>query len=134
MSTSEWYDTYPETMTETEYVALPENVAQMIEVVYGRIIRCESAAPEHNRIARRLANAIEAARSPLDPSPHRAPGRKTRSTRRHSTRAQGYRSIWSSYWTRNMRLLASANSISMRQQVSTGCIVSTGRSWSWTTR
>jgi Uma2 family endonuclease len=48
-------------------VALPENVARMIEVVYGRIIRCESAAPEHNRIARRLANAIEAARSPLDP-------------------------------------------------------------------
>jgi Uma2 family endonuclease len=67
VSTSEWYDTYPETMTETEYATLPESIARTIEVVYGRIIRSESAAPEHNRIARRLANAIEAARSPLDP-------------------------------------------------------------------
>lgn len=67
MTTSEWYDVYPETITEAEYEALPENVSRTIEVVYGRIIRCESPAPEHNRIARRLANAIEAARSPLDP-------------------------------------------------------------------
>lgn len=67
MTTSDWYDVYPEVITEEEYEALPEGVSRAIEVVYGRVIRCESPSPEHNRIARRLANAIEAARSPVDP-------------------------------------------------------------------
>ncbi len=67
MTTSEWYDVYPEVITEEEYEALPESVSRTIEVVYGRVIRCEPPSPEHNRIARRLANAIEAARSPVDP-------------------------------------------------------------------
>lgn len=67
VTTAQWYDVYPETITEAEYEALPEGVSKTIEVVYGRIIRCESPVPEHNRIARRLANALEAARSPVDP-------------------------------------------------------------------
>ena len=67
MTRPEWYDIYPEIITEPEYEALPESVSRTIEVVYGRIIRCESPVPEHNRIARRLANALEAARSPVDP-------------------------------------------------------------------
>ncbi|HXA60899.1 MAG TPA: Uma2 family endonuclease [Streptosporangiaceae bacterium] len=67
MSTPAWYDAFPETMTEAEYLALPENIARDIEVVYGRIIRCESAAPGHNLIARRLSTALEAARSTIGP-------------------------------------------------------------------
>lgn len=67
MSTPEWYEVYPEAITEAEYEALPEGVARTIEVVYGRIVRCESPTPEHNRIARRLANALEGARSAADP-------------------------------------------------------------------
>lgn len=67
MTSVKWWEVFPEIITEAEYEALPEDVARVIEVVYGRVIRCESPVPEHNRIARRLANAIEAARSPLDP-------------------------------------------------------------------
>jgi Uma2 family endonuclease len=67
VTTSDWHDAYPEVISEEEYEALPESVSRAIEVVYGRVIRCESPSPEHNRIARRLANAIEAARSPVDP-------------------------------------------------------------------
>ena len=43
------------------------SVSRAIEVVHGRVIGCESPSPVHNRIGRRLANAIEAARSPVDP-------------------------------------------------------------------
>jgi Uma2 family endonuclease len=67
VSIAEWYDAYPEVVTEEEYAAMPEGVARTIEVVYGRIVRCESPVPEHNRIARRLAHALEEARSPIDP-------------------------------------------------------------------
>lgn len=35
--------------------------------MHGHIIKCESPAPRHNRIARRLANALESAGSPSDP-------------------------------------------------------------------
>jgi Uma2 family endonuclease len=63
MRTPDWY-ALPETITEDDYEALPEDVCRTIEVVYGHVIRCQSPSPEHNRVARRLANAIEAARNP----------------------------------------------------------------------
>lgn len=67
MSTPAWYDDLPAVMTEDEYIALSEDVSRDIEVVHGHIIRCESPAPGHNRIARRLAVALEGARSPEGP-------------------------------------------------------------------
>jgi Uma2 family endonuclease len=66
MTTPDWYS-LPETITEDDYEALPEDVCRTIEVVYGHVIRCQSPSPEHNRVARRLANAIESARSPAGP-------------------------------------------------------------------
>jgi Uma2 family endonuclease len=67
VSIPDWYKSFPEVMTEEEYEALPEEVARRIEVVHGHVIRCQSPSPEHNRIARRLANAIERAFSPSGP-------------------------------------------------------------------
>jgi Uma2 family endonuclease len=63
MSTPAWFDDFPETMSEEEYAALPEDIARMVEIVHGHIIRCESPAPVHNRIARRLAGGLEMGRS-----------------------------------------------------------------------
>lgn len=54
-------------MTEAEYRQLPEDVSGTIEVVNGHVIKCESAVPRHARIARRMANALEAARAPSGP-------------------------------------------------------------------
>lgn len=62
-----WFDELPESMSEAEHRNLLEDVSRTIEVVYGHVIKCESPAPRHNRIARRLANAIEAARTPSGP-------------------------------------------------------------------
>jgi Uma2 family endonuclease len=67
MSTPGWFDDLPEYMTEAEYRELSEKVARTIEIVHGHVIRCESPTPRHNRIARRLSFALEAARSPADP-------------------------------------------------------------------
>jgi Uma2 family endonuclease len=67
VSIPDWYKSFPEVMTEEEYEALPEEVCSRIEVVHGHVIRCESPPPEHNRIARRLANALEDALSPAGP-------------------------------------------------------------------
>jgi hypothetical protein len=64
VSTPAWYDELPQAMSEAEYRALPEEVARTIEVVHGHVIRCESPSPRHNRIARRLAGALEAVRTP----------------------------------------------------------------------
>ena len=50
-------------MTEVEYRELSEEISRTIEIVHGHVIKCESPTPRHNRIARRLANALEAARS-----------------------------------------------------------------------
>jgi Uma2 family endonuclease len=50
-------------MTEEQYRRLPEESARAIEVVHGHVIVCESPVPEHNRVARRLAGALEAAPS-----------------------------------------------------------------------
>lgn len=52
-------DSLPHEMTEEQYRQLPEDVAREIEVVHGHVIVCESPTPEHNRVARRLANALE---------------------------------------------------------------------------
>jgi Uma2 family endonuclease len=64
MRTPGWYDEFPEIVTEEQYEALPEEVCRTIEVVHGRIIRCESPTPRHNLIARRLAAVLEDARDP----------------------------------------------------------------------
>ncbi|WP_067665455.1 Uma2 family endonuclease [Nocardia miyunensis] len=52
-------DSLPHEMTEEQYRSLPEAVARGIEVVHGHVIVCESPSPEHNRIARRMANTLE---------------------------------------------------------------------------
>ncbi|MFE3188783.1 Uma2 family endonuclease [Nocardia sp. NPDC059240] len=52
-------ESLPHSMTEEQYRQLPEALAREIEVVHGHVIVCESPAPEHNRIARRLAGALE---------------------------------------------------------------------------
>ncbi len=52
-------DSLPHEMTEEQYRRLPEVIARGIEVVHGHVIVCESPSPEHNRIARRMANALE---------------------------------------------------------------------------
>ena len=67
MSSPGWFDDFPEYLTEAEYRDLSEEISRTIEVVHGHIIKCESPTPRHNRIARRLANALEASRSPAGP-------------------------------------------------------------------
>ena len=67
MSGPEWFDSFPEYLTEADYRDLPEEFSRSIEIVHGHVIRCESPAPRHNRIARRLANALEDSRSPAGP-------------------------------------------------------------------
>jgi Uma2 family endonuclease len=67
VNSPEWFDDFPVFVTEAEYRELDEKIARTIEIVHGHVIRCESPAPRHNRIARRLANALETARSPSGP-------------------------------------------------------------------
>jgi len=67
MGSKEWYDEMPEFITEAEYHDLSEDISRTIEVVYGHVIKCESPTPRHKRIARRLANALEAAQQPNGP-------------------------------------------------------------------
>jgi Uma2 family endonuclease len=54
-------------MTEADYRALAEDISRSVEIVHGHIIKRESPAPAHDRIARRLSFALEPARSPADP-------------------------------------------------------------------
>ncbi len=61
MNRPRWLDDLPVSVTETEYRELPGEIARSVEIVHGHIIRCESPAPRHNRIARRLTNILEAA-------------------------------------------------------------------------
>jgi Uma2 family endonuclease len=42
-------------------------ISRAIEIVHGHVITCEPPVTRHNRIARRLSGALEAARSPADP-------------------------------------------------------------------
>jgi Uma2 family endonuclease len=67
MSSPGWLDGLPEYLTEADYRDLPEEISRTIEIVHGHVIKCESPTPGHNRIARRLANALEASRSPAGP-------------------------------------------------------------------
>lgn len=67
MSRPGWFDELPESITEAEYGDLREEIARTIEVVHGHVIKCESPAPQHNLIARRLSFALESARSPSGP-------------------------------------------------------------------
>jgi Uma2 family endonuclease len=67
MSRPGWLDALPENMTEADYRALPEEISRAIEIVHGHVIRCESPVTRHNRIARRLSRALEAARSAAGP-------------------------------------------------------------------
>src|ERR1700761_4456043 len=61
------FDEFPEYLTEADYRDLSEEFSRTIEIVHGHVIKCESPTPRHNRIARRLANALEASRSPAGP-------------------------------------------------------------------
>ena len=67
MSSPGWFDDLPEYLTEVDYRDLPEEISRTVEIVHGHIIKCESPTPRHNRIARHLANALEASRSPAGP-------------------------------------------------------------------
>ena len=78
MSSPWWFDELPEYMTEAEYQDLSEEISRTIEIVHGHVIKCESPTPRHNRIARRLANALEAARSPAGPCLTRRDRRRRR--------------------------------------------------------
>jgi len=60
-------DELPELISGEQYRALNEETSRTIEVVFGHVIKCESPTPRHNRIAHRLANALEAARPPAGP-------------------------------------------------------------------
>lgn len=62
-----WLDDFPEYLTEADYRELSEEFSRTIEIVHGHVIKCESPTPRHNRIARRLANALEDSRSPVGP-------------------------------------------------------------------
>jgi Uma2 family endonuclease len=67
MSSPGWFNDFPEYLTEVDYGNLSEEISRTIEIVHGHVIKCESPTPRHNRIARRLANALEASRSPAGP-------------------------------------------------------------------
>ncbi|WP_019927869.1 Uma2 family endonuclease [Nocardia sp. BMG111209] len=63
MATPAWAaDPEMSIITEDRYSALPEDVQRSIEVVDGRVIFCRSGSRQHNQVARRLANELEAAR------------------------------------------------------------------------
>jgi Uma2 family endonuclease len=49
----------PHDLTEEQYLRLPQDQARAIEVVHGHVIVCEPPVPEHDRVARRLAGAME---------------------------------------------------------------------------
>jgi len=60
----DWYRWIPEQITAQEYQALPEDFSRTIEVIDGHLVKCESPSRLHNRIARRLAAALEQGREP----------------------------------------------------------------------
>jgi hypothetical protein len=62
-----WLEELPESLTEAEYRSPGEEVSRTIEIVHGHVIRCESPAPQHNLVARRLSFALESARLPAGP-------------------------------------------------------------------
>lgn len=60
----DWYRWIPEQITAQEYEDLPEDFCRTIEVIDGHIVKCESPSRLHNRVARRLATALEQGRKP----------------------------------------------------------------------
>jgi len=60
----DWMINSGEGLTVADYEALPEEVCRRIEIVDGGVVVSPSPARVHQRIARRLANALEA----VDPS------------------------------------------------------------------
>ncbi|MEV0029270.1 Uma2 family endonuclease [Nocardia sp. NPDC050793] len=61
---SDWYRWIPEQITARDYEQLPEDFCRTIEVIDGHIVKCESPSRLHNRVARRMAARMEAARKP----------------------------------------------------------------------
>lgn len=53
-------------ITQVEYDALPDEVRRQIEVIDGHVFVCRSGTPQHNNVARRLANSLEQA-APAEP-------------------------------------------------------------------
>ncbi len=53
-------------ITEEEYDRLPNDLRKLIEVIDGNVILCQGGSVEHNNVARRLANHLEATK-PDDP-------------------------------------------------------------------
>ena len=64
MTEAPWYQNMPTQITAADYEALPEDFSSTIEVIDGHIVKCESPSRLHNRVARRLATALEQARKP----------------------------------------------------------------------
>jgi Uma2 family endonuclease len=60
----DWYRWIPEQITAQDYEALPADFCRTIEVIDGHIVKCESPSRLHNRVARRLAAALEQGRKP----------------------------------------------------------------------
>jgi Uma2 family endonuclease len=53
-------------LTEETYATLPDELRGSLEVIAGHVVFCRSGSVEHNIVARRLAQAFEAAR-PKEP-------------------------------------------------------------------
>ena len=59
----DWMVRSGEGLTVADYEALPEEVSRRIEILDGTVKVSPSPSREHQRVARRLANALEAAAS-----------------------------------------------------------------------
>ena len=59
----DWMVSQPDGLTVADYDALPEETCRHIEIVSGAILVSPSPRWEHQVVARRLANALEAAAS-----------------------------------------------------------------------
>lgn len=55
----DWMISRPEGLTAADYESLPEEVCRRIEIVDGAIVVTPAPRKPHQRIARRLANAME---------------------------------------------------------------------------
>ncbi|MFF7938158.1 Uma2 family endonuclease [Nocardia gamkensis] len=61
---SDWYRWIPDQITARDYELLPPEFCRTIEVIDGHIVKCESPSRLHNRVVRRMAAHMEAARKP----------------------------------------------------------------------
>lgn len=55
----DWMVSHPEGLTAADYDALPEEISRRIEIVDGAIVVTPAPRKPHQRVARRLANAID---------------------------------------------------------------------------